>query len=100
MAKESMLQREVKRQKLVKRHADKRALLLEQLKDAKGLTEIFEIQKKLQKLPANSSRVRLKNRCWKTGRPRGYYRDFGLSRHVVREMAHECLLPGVKKSSW
>ena len=100
MAKESMLQREVKRQKLVNRHAIKRANLLEQLKEAKSLPEIFELQKKLQKLPTNSSRVRLKNRCWKTGRPRGYYRDFGLSRHVVREMAHECLLPGVKKSSW
>jgi len=100
MAKEGMLQREVKRQKLVNRHANKRADLLNQLKNAESLPEIFELQKKLQRLPANSSRVRLKNRCWKTGRPRGYYRDFGLSRHVVREMAHECLLPGVKKSSW
>ena len=100
MAKESMLQREVKRQKLVNRHANKRAALLNQLKEANSLPEIFELQKKLQRLPANSSRVRLKNRCWKTGRPRGYYRDFGLSRHVIREMAHECLLPGVKKSSW
>ena len=95
-----MLQREVKRQKLVNRHANKRAALLNQLKEANSLPEIFELQKKLQRLPANSSRVRLKNRCWKTGRPRGYYRDFGLSRHVIREMAHECLLPGVKKSSW
>ena len=95
-----MLQREVKRQKLVNRHANKRAALLNQLKNAETLPEIFELQKKLQRLPANSSRIRLKNRCWKTGRPRGYYRDFGLSRHVVREMAHECLLPGVKKSSW
>jgi small subunit ribosomal protein S14 len=100
MAKEGMLQREVKRQKLVNRHANKRAALLNQLKNAETLPEIFELQKKLQRLPANSSRIRLKNRCWKTGRPRGYYRDFGLSRHVVREMAHECLLPGVKKSSW
>ena len=100
MAKEGMLQREVKRQKLVNRHANKRAALLNQLKEANSLPEIFELQKKLQRLPANSSRVRLKNRCWKTGRPRGYYRDFGLSRHVVREMAHQCLLPGVKKSSW
>ena len=50
--------------------------------------------------PGNSLPIRLKNRCWKTGRSRGFYRDFGLSRHVLREMAHECLLPGVIKASW
>ena len=59
-----------------------------------------EGQKKLQRLPVNSSAIRLTNRCWKTGRGRGFYRDFGLSRHVLREMAHECLLPGVFKASW
>jgi len=58
------------------------------------------MQRTLQRLPGNSSPIRLKNRCWKTGRSRGFYRDFGLSRHVLREMAHECLLPGVVKSSW
>jgi small subunit ribosomal protein S14 len=57
-------------------------------------------KKKLQRLPINSSSIRLRNRCWKTGRSRGFYRDFGLSRHVLREMAHECLLPGVFKASW
>ena len=60
----------------------------------------FEIHSKIQRLPRNSSKIRIRNRCWKTGRPRGFYRDFGLSRHVVREMAHQCLLPGVTKSSW
>ncbi|NCQ42748.1 MAG: 30S ribosomal protein S14, partial [Cyanobacteria bacterium] len=50
--------------------------------------------------PLNSSRHRQRNRCWVTGRPRGYYRDFGLSRNVLREWAHEGLLPGVVKSSW
>lgn len=54
----------------------------------------------LQKLPKNSSRSRLHNRCIVTGRPKGYYRFFGLSRHVLREMAHEGFLPGVTKSSW
>ena len=60
----------------------------------------LEIHSKIQKLPRNSAKIRIRNRCWKTGRPRGYYRDFGVSRHVLREMAHQCLLPGVTKSSW
>ena len=60
----------------------------------------LEIHSKIQRLPRNSSKIRIRNRCWKTGRPRGYYRDFGVSRHVLREMAHQCLLPGVTKSSW
>ena len=58
------------------------------------------LQKKLQRLLLNSAPNRLRNRCWKTGRSRAVYRDFGLSRHVIREMAHQCLLPGVTKSSW
>lgn len=55
---------------------------------------------KLQKLPRNSSSTRLRNRCWKTGRPRGYFRFFGLCRNAVRELGHDCLLPGVTKASW
>ena len=54
----------------------------------------------LQKLPRNSSPTRLHNRCQQTGRPHAYYRDFGLSRHNLREMAHKGLLPGVTKASW
>jgi small subunit ribosomal protein S14 len=100
MAKQSMIQRELKRNKLVKKYAKKRKQVLVELKTAKNLTEIFSMQRTLQRLPGNSSPIRLKNRCWKTGRSRGFYRDFGLSRHVLREMAHECLLPGVVKSSW
>ena len=100
MAKQCMLQREAKRQKLVKKYSKKREEILASLKASKSLTEIFEGQKKLQRLPVNSSAIRLTNRCWKTGRPRGVFRDFGLSRHVFREMAHQCLLPGVTKSSW
>lgn len=100
MAKQSMLQRELKRERLVKKYADKRNLIRSELKKSEGLTEILSLQEKLQRLPANSAPIRLRNRCWKTGRSRGFYRDFGLSRHVLREMAHSCLLPGVTKSSW
>ena len=95
-----MLQREAKRNKLVKKYSKKREEILTGLKNSKSLTEIFEGQRKLQRLPINSSAIRLRNRCWKTGRSRGFYRGFGLSRHVLREMAHECLLPGVFKASW
>ena len=95
-----MIQREVKRNSLVKRYTKKRQEILKNLKNAKSLNEIFTLQKNLQRLPGNSLPVRLRNRCWKTGRCRGFYRDFGLSRHVLREMAHQCLLPGVRKASW
>jgi len=100
MAKQNMIQRELKRLSLVSKYSKKRKDILHNLKSAKNLTEIFELQKNLQSLPGNSLPIRLRNRCWKTGRSRGFYRDFGLSRHVIREMAHECLLPGVIKSSW
>ena len=78
----------------------KRTFLLEQVRTPKNFSQQLELQAKLQALPRNSSPIRVRNRCWKTGRPRGFFRDFGLSRHVLREMAHECLLPGVTKSSW
>jgi small subunit ribosomal protein S14 len=100
MAKQSMIQRELKRIKLVKKYSKKRNEILLNLKKAKNLSEIFTLQKHLQTLPGNSLPIRVKNRCWKTGRSRGFYRDFGLSRHVIREMAHQCLLPGVTKASW
>jgi len=100
MAKKSMVERELKRIKLVKKYAAKRNLLLNEYKSTTDFNKKLEIHNKIQKLPTNSAKVRVRNRCWKTGRPRGYYRDFGVSRHVLREMAHQCLLPGVKKSSW
>lgn len=100
MAKQSMLQRELKRQHLVGKYRNKRITIRKELKEAKELNQIFSSQEKLQRLPMNSSIIRLRNRCWKTGRSRGFYRNFGLSRHVLREMAHACLLPGVTKSSW
>jgi small subunit ribosomal protein S14 len=100
MAKKSMLEREKKRKALINKYSIKRKLLLEQLKKVDSLDNIFELNEKIQKLPRNSSRTRLRNRCWKTGRPRGYSRFFGLCRNAVRELAHECILPGVTKASW
>lgn len=89
MAKRSQLARNAKRMKLVAKYAEKRASL-----KASGDYEA------LQKLPRNSSPVRVKNRCAVTGRGRGYMRDFGLSRIEFRELAREGKIPGVKKASW
>jgi small subunit ribosomal protein S14 len=100
MAKQSMIEREKKRVKLTNKYKIKRSNLLEQYKRTEDFNLKLEIHAKIQKLPRNSSKIRIRNRCWKTGRPRGYFRDFGISRHVLREMAHQGLLPGVTKSSW
>jgi small subunit ribosomal protein S14 len=100
MAKQSMIEREKKRIKLYKKYSLKRANLLKKYNNEKSFNLKLELHSKLQKLPRNSSKTRIRNRCWKTGRARGVFRDFGLSRHVFREMAHQCLLPGVTKSSW
>jgi len=92
MAKESMKARERKRQKMVEKYAAKRAAL-----KAAG---DFESLQKLQKLPKNASPVRLHNRCQLSGRPKGYMRQFGISRIEFREMALKGLIPGIKKASW
>jgi len=89
MAKESMKAREVKRAKLVAKYAAKRVAL-----KAAGNYE------GLQEIPKNASPVRLHNRCKITGRPKGYVRQFGISRIQFREMASAGLIPGVKKASW
>lgn len=89
MAKESMKARELKRAKLVAKYAEKRAQLKKE-----GNYEA------LQALPKNASPVRLHNRCKLTGRPKGYIRQFGISRIQFREMASNGLIPGVKKASW
>jgi small subunit ribosomal protein S14 len=89
MAKESMKAREVKRQKMVDKYAEKRARL-----KAEGNYVA------LDRLPKNSSKVRLHNRCSLTGRPKGYMRQFGISRISFREMASSGLIPGIKKASW
>ena len=100
MAKKSMIEREKKRIKLHKKYAFKRSNLLKKYQNEENFNLKLDLHSKLQKLPRNSAKTRIRNRCWKTGRPRGYFRDFGLSRNVIREMAHQCLLPGVTKSSW
>ena len=92
MAKESMKAREVKRQKMVALWAERREALKKQ-----GDEEAY---RELQKMPRNASPVRLHNRCSMTGRPRGYTRQFGISRIQFREMASKGLIPGVKKASW
>jgi small subunit ribosomal protein S14 len=89
MAKESMKAREVRRRKLVEKYAEKRAKL-----KAQG-----EYQE-LSRLPRNSNPIRLHNRCNLTGRPKGYIRQFGISRIVFRDLASKGLIPGVKKASW
>lgn len=89
MAKEGIKAREVKRQKLVEKYAEKREAL-KAAGDFEGL----------DKLPKNSSPVRLHNRCKLTGRPRGYMRQFGISRVTFREMALAGKIPGIRKASW
>jgi small subunit ribosomal protein S14 len=100
MAKKSMIEREKKRIKLEEKYSLKRVTLLNDYKTETNFNLKIELHSKLQKLPRNSAKIRIRNRCWKTGRPRGVFRDFGVSRHVFREMSHQCLLPGVTKSSW
>jgi small subunit ribosomal protein S14 len=100
MAKKSMIERDRKRTRLITKYAVKREQLLLEIKQASSLEDKLSLHRKLQKLPRNSSPVRSHNRCTITGRPRGYFRDFGLSRHVLREYALQGFLPGVVKSSW
>nr|YP_009455810.1 30S ribosomal protein S14 [Dictyopteris divaricata]YP_010205315.1 30S ribosomal protein S14 [Grateloupia livida]AQZ25027.1 30S ribosomal protein S14 [Dictyopteris divaricata]UAV85884.1 30S ribosomal protein S14 [Grateloupia livida] len=100
MAKQSMIEREKKRVKLVNRYNEKRKLLLSEFKESKTFLDKQVIHQKIEKLPRNSSNIRIRNRCWQTGRSRGVYRDFGLCRHMLREMAHNGMLPGVRKASW
>lgn len=96
-----MIEREKKRQKLVEKYAAKREALKERMMTEElTQSELLDIHRQLQRLPRNSSPTRLRNRCRLTGRPRAYYRDFGLCRNMLREMAHQGLLPGVVKSSW
>ena len=94
-----MKAREVKRAKLVARYAEKRAAL-KKIVNTGDPVEAFEAAQKLQSIPRNANPIRLHNRCKLTGRPKGYMRQFGLSRIQFREMASQGLIPGVKKASW
>ncbi len=101
MAKKSMIEREKKRERLVKQYASKRAALKEVATD-ESLTveERFKARLKLAKLPRNSSAVRLHNRCQLTGRPRGYYRKLKINRIALRDLGSAGQIPGMVKSSW
>jgi small subunit ribosomal protein S14 len=101
MAKKSMVNREVKRAKLVKQHASKRAALKAVVYDqSKPIEERFAATLKLAEMPRNSSAVRVHNRCQLTGRPHAYYRKLKLSRIMLRELASFGQIPGMVKSSW
>ncbi len=101
MAKKSMIARETKRTKLVKRHRSKREELKATISDEEvGFEEKMRAVTALQKLPRDSSPARQRNRCRITGRPHGYYRKFGLSRNKLREAAMRGDVPGLVKASW
>ncbi len=101
MAKVSLVQRDLKRRKLWNKYKEKRANLLAIANNkSNSAEERFEARLKLSKLPRNSSKSRIRNRCSLTGRPRAVYRKFGLSRIALRELASDGKLPGVVKSSW
>ncbi|GEK48388.1 30S ribosomal protein S14 [Bisbaumannia pacifica] len=96
-----MIERELKRTKLVAKYAEKRAALKAIINDVNASDEErFDATLKLQQLPRDSSPVRQRNRCRVTGRPHGYYNKFGLGRNKLREAAMRGDVPGLKKSSW
>jgi len=101
MAKKSLVEREVKRARLVKQYAAKRAALKATIEDQNlPMEERFKATLKLAKLPRNSSATRLHNRCQMTGRPHAYYRKLKLSRIMLRDLASFGQIPGMVKSSW
>jgi small subunit ribosomal protein S14 len=101
MAKKSMVERELKRQKLVDQYATRRAALKAIINDqSKPVEERFKASLKLAKLPRNSSATRLHNRCQLTGRPHAYYRKLKISRIMLRELGSNGEIPGMVKSSW
>ena len=101
MAKKSQVNRDLKRKKLIKKYAAKRAELRAKLNDANvSVEEKLAVQEAFAKLPRNSCPTRLNRRCEVSGRSKGYYRKFGISRIALRELALRGQLPGVRKSSW
>jgi small subunit ribosomal protein S14 len=101
MAKKSMLAREVKRQYIMKKFVERRAAIKQRVIDPSlTLEERMQVVMELQKLPRDSSKIRQRNRCGLTGRPRGYYRRFGLGRNKLREIIMQGEAPGVTKASW
>jgi len=101
MAKKSMVERDLRRKKIVAKYAEKRAALKIIIADPNtSFEEMMAAQEALQKLPRDSSPVRMRNRCQISGRPRGYYKKFGLSKLQLREAAMRGDIPGLKKASW
>ena len=101
MAKKSSIEKNNKRKNIVKKFNDRRSSLKKQImKKDLSMEERFKIQSKLNDLPRDSSKIRVRNRCELTGRSRGVYRKFGLSRIKIRELSMAGSLPGVVKSSW
>ena len=100
MSKQSLKEREKNRKKLAIKYFKKRKSLKNQIRKSSFLEEKFVLHHKLQRLPRNSAPTRLNNRCLLSGRTKGFFRDFGISRHFFRELAHEGLIPGIIKSSW
>jgi small subunit ribosomal protein S14 len=101
MAKKSQIHRDLKRIKLIEKYAARRAELRAKLNDANvSIEEKLEVQEAFAKLPRNSCPTRLNRRCQVSGRSKGYYRKFGISRIALRELALRGQLPGMRKSSW
>ena len=101
MAKLSLINRDQKRRALVKKYAKKREALLAIINNTKASDEDrFAARLKLQQLPRNANPTRLRNRCAITGRPRGFFRKFGLGRNKLREFAMRGEIPGIVKASW
>ncbi len=96
-----MIEREKNRAKLAEKYESKLEALKAQFVDPSlSQQEKLNVHRKIQQIPRNAHVTRQRNRCWLTGKPRGFYRDFGLCRNMLREMAHKGLLPGLVKSSW
>lgn len=101
MAKKSAVQKNMNKAKLVERYAAKRARLIKTAEDQSvSGEERMKARMALAEMPRNSSRIRLRNRCVLSGRPRGYYRKFGLSRIALRELGSDGKIPGMVKASW
>jgi small subunit ribosomal protein S14 len=95
-----MIERERKRQNLVNKYNFIRKSLKIKINMSNSFSSTLQLYRDLELLPRNSMKIRLRNRCFITGKSRGFYRDFGLSRNMLRYMGHECLIPGLIKSSW
>ena len=100
MAKKSVIKRAEKKAKLIFRYSDRRKKINLALKKSISYQEKIFYITQLQALPPNSAASRQRNRCWLTGRSRAFYKDFGLCRHALRELAHEGNIPGLSKASW